>query len=137
MVNCVILARFYIKRGLTKTFYNMSSKYNEDSNGGFALGLLVGVAIGGLVGILFAPKSGSETRAGLKDLADQQKDKLRETWEDTKINAAIAVDDMKGKLDNVANQANGAVDTYADKAKQAVSDLTDGTKNTVDGFLKR
>ena len=84
----------------------MSSKCNEDSNDGFALGLLVGATIGALTALLFAPKSGAETRAQLKDLADQQKDKLREKWEDTKINAAIAVDDLRSRLDNAADWQN-------------------------------
>lgn len=111
----------------------MSSEYQtEDSDGGFALGLLVGAAVGALAAILFAPKSGYETRKQLKDLADQQKDRLREQWEDTKINAAIAVDEAKSKLEHVAQQAKGAVDVYADKAKGSVDHLADGTKATVD-----
>ncbi|SKC03726.1 YtxH domain-containing protein [Dyadobacter psychrophilus] len=119
----------------------MSSKNNyeerEVSNGGFALGLLVGATIGALAAMLFAPKSGPETRQQLKDLANQQKDKLRNQWEDTKINAAIAVDEAKEKLDTVADQTKEAVDVYADKAKGTVDQVAEGTKATVEKFQKR
>jgi gas vesicle protein len=119
----------------------MSSKYEEereDSNGGgFALGLLVGATVGALAAMLFAPKSGYETRQQLKDLADHQKDNLRNQWEDTKIKAAIAVDTAKEKLNTVAEQAKGTVDEYADKAKTVVDHLADGTKGTMDKFQRR
>lgn len=53
----------------------MGSKNNyeerDGSNGGFALGLLVGATIGALAAMLFAPKSGQQTRQQLKDLASQ------------------------------------------------------------------
>lgn len=119
----------------------MSSKNNyeesEGSNSGFALGLLVGATMGALAAILFAPKSGDETRQQLKDLANQQKDKLRNQWEDTKINAAVAVDQAKEKLSAATDQAKEAVDAYAEKAKGTVDQLAEGTKATVDKFQKR
>lgn len=109
----------------------------ENSDGGFVLGLLVGATIGAVTAMLFAPKSGVETRQQIKDLADQQKDKLRSQWEETKLKAAIAVEEGKEKLNTVAEQTKEAVDTYADKAKDTVNHLADGTKATVDKFQKR
>lgn len=132
---------FLVHRTAQQKTYKMSWKNNyeerDDSNGGFVLGLFVGATIGALAAILFAPKAGQETRQQLKDLANQQKDKLRNQWEDTKINAAIAVDQAKEKLNTVADQTKEAVDTYADKAKGTVDHLADGTKATVDKFQKR
>ena len=58
---------------------------NNDNGGSFALGLLVGGIIGALIGMLLAPKPGSETRseiwersATLRSRADEAAASLRE-----------------------------------------------------------
>jgi len=119
----------------------MSSKYDFDEiqdtdNSGFALGLLVGAALGAAAAILFAPKSGEETRQQIKDLADQQKENLKNQWEQTKEKAAGVADAAKEKLNDVAGQTKDTVDTYADKAKGAVDQVADNTKSNVDKFQK-
>lgn len=53
----------------------MSEKGNT---GSFFTGLLIGAVIGVAVGILFAPQSGKETRAVLKDKAVKAKEKAGE-----------------------------------------------------------
>ena len=45
---------------------------------GVAAGLIVGVAIGGVLGLLFAPKSGEELRSDIKDRADEAIDRLND-----------------------------------------------------------
>ena len=58
---------------------------NNDNSGSFALGLLVGGIIGALIGMLLAPKPGSETRSEiwersetLRSRADEAAASLRE-----------------------------------------------------------
>jgi gas vesicle protein len=119
----------------------MSSNFDydqrEDSNDGFALGLLVGAAIGVVGAMLFAPKSGVETRQQLKDLADQQKDKLKNQWEETKAKAADVAGAAKEKLNSIAGQTKDSVDGYADKAHDIVDDLAGETKSATDKFQDR
>ena len=43
---------------------------NNNSGGGFVLGLFVGAVIGGMAGLLLAPKAGSQTRAELAEMGD-------------------------------------------------------------------
>lgn len=43
---------------------------NKDNAEGFGIGLLVGVILGGAVALLYAPKSGRETREDIKRQAD-------------------------------------------------------------------
>lgn len=54
---------------------------NEDKDGGSAWPIVVGVAIGltvgGVLGILFAPKPGAELRDELKDKAEEALDDLQ------------------------------------------------------------
>ncbi len=47
----------------------------------FALGAIVGLTAGVIAGMLTAPKSGRETRADLKQRADDMKHKANETAE--------------------------------------------------------
>ena len=46
--------------------------------GGFGIGLLAGAIIGGVIALLFAPKSGKETRQFIKDKATEVVDAVKE-----------------------------------------------------------
>ena len=65
--------------------------------GNVVTGLLAGVAVGAVLGILFAPEKGSETR---KKIANKGKDSLDELK--TKYNDAIDV--ITSKLEQIKNQ---------------------------------
>lgn len=104
----------------------------EDSDGaGFATGLIVGAAIGAVAAILFAPKSGEETRQHLKDLADQQKDNLKNQWDLAKEKVVTTA---KEGVNSLVQKASTSVDTYADKAVDKVIQVADDAKEKVDKF---
>ncbi len=46
-----------------------------------ALGLVVGVAVGALIGMLFAPDSGTKTRRKIKDKGQHYVDELKDKFE--------------------------------------------------------
>jgi gas vesicle protein len=50
----------------------------KDGGNGFLLGFILGALAGVAVGFLYAPKSGKETRAILKEKADEFKDRASE-----------------------------------------------------------
>jgi gas vesicle protein len=50
----------------------------KDGGNGFLLGFLLGALAGGAVGFLYAPKTGKETRAMLKEKAGELKEKAGE-----------------------------------------------------------
>ena len=70
--------------------------------GKFVSGLLMGVAIGALAGILFAPDKGSKTRKKLRRQSDDLKEKLNDM-----------VDDMTEKYEQVMDKSK--------KVKNAIS----------------
>ncbi len=62
--------------------------------GKFVSGLLMGVAVGAFVGILFAPDKGSKTRKKLRRQSDDLKEKLNNM-----------VDDMTEKYEQVIDKS--------------------------------
>jgi gas vesicle protein len=51
---------------------------NKDNAIGFCIGLLSGAVIGGVIALLYAPKSGKETRKLIKDTATEVVDTVKE-----------------------------------------------------------
>lgn len=74
---------------------------NKDNAGSFGMGLLVGAVAGLVVGLLFAPKSGRETRAMLKERAENMKERA----EEMKEKAAGLAERMKEKATEIRGRA--------------------------------
>jgi gas vesicle protein len=51
---------------------------NKDNAIGFGIGLVTGAVIGGVIALLYAPKTGKETRQLIKDKATEVVDTLKE-----------------------------------------------------------
>src|SRR5215218_198675 len=103
-------------------------RFENEGNGGssFVMGLLTGTVLGAGLGILFAPKAGSELRNQLSEqagsLANQAQDGIRKVTE----NAGEWADrgrDMYGK-------AKDAVAKGADEAQRYVRETTSGSNDT-------
>ena len=77
----------------------------EDNNykrggGGFWGGMLVGLAVGAGAAMLYAPKSGAETREMIKDRARQVSDRATDTFNKAKTKIA----EMRGKAQEKADE---------------------------------
>jgi len=64
------------------------------------IGILGGVAIGAVIGILFAPDKGSNTRKGIIK------------------KSASATDDLKEKLNNITNSLSGKYNSLKNEGKE-------------------
>jgi gas vesicle protein len=93
----------------------------EDSKGlsAFFLGLGLGVA----VGILFAPKSGEETRHMLRSKMDEGGDYLKRRSEELKDQASEMVDRGRQAVKSQRDQFTAAIDA----GKQAYRETVSGT----------
>jgi gas vesicle protein len=90
-----------------------------DKNGlsSFLLGLGVGVAIG----MLFAPKSGSETRELIKNKAGEGGDYIKQRSADLKESATGWVDKGKDALNRQKDTLNDAMEAGKQAYRDAVS----------------
>ncbi len=79
---------------------------------------LLGIGLGVAVGMLFAPKSGEETRELLLNKADEGKDYLKRRTEDLRESAEDLLDKSKSALNKQKDQLNAAVEA----GKQAYRD---------------
>lgn len=69
----------------------------ESNNGGaFIEGLFLGAVIGGALALIFAPQSGEETRAWLKQIKDENQDIIDEAV----VSSENAVSIAKKKIDD-------------------------------------
>ena len=79
--------------------------------GKFALGALIGVAVGAVAGILTAPKSGKETRADIKRKAGEFKEDAGELAGKAKDQVVKTAGDVKDKADDYRDRAGRAFES--------------------------
>jgi gas vesicle protein len=88
----------------------------------FFLGLGLGVA----VGVLFAPKSGAETRDFLRNKAEEGTDFVKRRAEDLRDSAAEAIDRSKDTIrrhkDNLAAAVDAGKQAYRESVKTPLSE---------------
>lgn len=86
----------------------------DEGNGKFLIGLLTGCAIGAAVGLMFAPKTGSELRQQLSSTGERLKQKATETYEQ----ASGTVTDMMSKGRQVAERGREAFQSARQNVEQ-------------------
>lgn len=80
------------------------------SSGKVLLGVLAGVAAGALMGILFAPDKGAETRRKIVEKGEDYVDGLQKKFNDLLDDLTEKMDATKAKAEKVAADAKGKVE---------------------------
>ena len=115
--------------------------YEEDSGGGgFLIGLLCGTALGAAIGLMFAPKTGSEIRQTLYESTGDIRRKAYDAYGQAteQVNNMVskgrqAVDRGREAYDNARQQAagtggNGGTDFGTQSRQSGVADFNAGTR---------
>ena len=82
----------------------------EDNSGARFLYFLTGLGIGALVGILFAPQAGEETRKLITERADEGREYLQRRSREAREQAASYVDRGKEAIAHQRDQLASALD---------------------------
>ena len=105
-----------------------SDRYDNEGGGGgsFVMGLLTGTVLGAGLGMLFAPKSGTELRNQLSEQAGT----LRDTASEGYRRASETAGEWAGKGRDMVDKAREAVSRGADEAQRYAREATSGSANT-------
>lgn len=92
----------------------------SDENGGGVLWFLAGLGIGAAVGILYAPRAGSETREALRSKAEEGREFMRERARQAREQASEWAD--RGR--DVVNQQKEQFRAAYEAGRQAYHETT-------------
>jgi gas vesicle protein len=101
-------------------------KSNED----FFKGFMFGAVAGGIIALLYAPKSGEETREDIKKIAHDVGDKIESTYRKAKQRVQDQISDLKeagSKID---------IDAYKSIVASVVDELKEDKDITADAARK-
>ena len=103
-------------------------RYDNEGGGGgsFVMGLLTGTVLGAGLGMLFAPKSGSDLRNQLSEQAGN----LRGTASEGYRRASEAAGDWAEKGRDIVDKAKDAVARGADEAQRYAREVTGAAPGT-------
>ena len=105
---------------------------DRDEFGAFLVGFIVGGLTGAVVSLLFAPQSGEETRALIKDKSIELRDKASVTAEQALAKAEAAAAEARARADELAKELRARGETaYAEvksRGKSAIDSIRKGKK---------
>lgn len=102
----------------------------EEGGGSFLMGLLAGTVLGAGLGMLFAPKAGSELRSQIGSQLADGTGRLREVADQTYSQASEKVSQMVDRGREAYDRARSSMSTMA---SQGTSGSTAGGTGTVSG----
>ena len=101
--------------------YKNDTYQKKDARGGSAFSwFLAGLGVGSLFGVLYAPKSGQETREELIAGALGSGEYVRQRSRQATYVAGDYVERGKGQVDQYVSRGRGQVDRYVSRGKDAV-----------------
>jgi gas vesicle protein len=95
---------------------------NEGMLKGVVIGLLAGGAVGAILALLYAPKSGKELRAEIRERADEFRDDADEYITSVRSKAGDIVTEAKKRSENLITDAKRKADTLLVDAENVLKD---------------
>ncbi len=86
---------------------------DRDEFGSFLVGFIVGGLTGAVVSLLFAPQSGEETRALIRDKSIELRDRAAETAEEALARAEAAAAEARARAEELAKVARTRAEELA------------------------
>ncbi len=103
---------------------------DRDEFGAFLVGFIVGGLTGAVVSLLFAPQSGEETRALIKDKSIELRDKASVTAEQALAKAEAAAAEARDRADELAKELKARGETIVSDVKTRGKTALDAVRKT-------
>lgn len=114
---------------------------DRDEFGAFLVGFIVGGLSGAVVALLFAPQTGEETRAIIKDKSIELRDRAQISAEEAIARAEAAAADARARADDLARQLRErgqvVVEDVRERGRTAVEDARERGKSAVDAVRSK
>lgn len=98
---------------------------------------LAGLGLGSLLGVLYAPRAGYETREELVSTALGSGDYLRQRSKDVQDAAGQYVERGKGQVNEYVSRGKGQVNDYVNRGKDQVNEYVNRGKDQVNDYVAR
>jgi gas vesicle protein len=113
---------------------------DRDEFGAFLVGFVVGGLTGAVVALLFAPQSGDETRALIKDKSIELRDKAQVTGEEALARAEAMAADARQRAEELTKEARVRAEHLAgevrERTEQLTSEVRERGKSALDAVRK-
>ena len=106
---------------------------DRDEFGAFLVGFVVGGLTGAVVALLFAPQSGEETRALIKDKSIELRDKAQMTAEEAYARAEAAAKEARARAEELAHEAKVRAEQLASEVRERGKSAIDAVRKTKKG----
>ena len=114
---------------------------DRDEFGAFLVGFIVGGLTGAVVSLLFAPQSGEETRALIKDKSIELRDKAQVSAEEAIARAEAATAEARARADDLARQlrerSKKVYSDVRDRGQAAIEDVRERGKSVVENVRSK
>ncbi len=105
---------------------------SENNNGnGFLIGLIAGSALGAIIGLLYAPKSGKELRDDIRTKSNEYLDDADKYIEDARVKAKNLINDGKKKSEELIADAKTKSDELLKEAQKIFDEAKSKAGKTV------
>lgn len=112
-----------------------SPSYKTTDNTGAVVGLIAGLAVGAVLGVLFAPDSGKRIREQISDKAMGLSDNMKDSFVALKEQLTAQKENLMGLkdrlVDNVKGKADNITSTEAGRSEPTMASMTDSKTNPV------
>jgi gas vesicle protein len=109
---------------------------DRDEFGAFLVGFIVGGLTGAVVSLLFAPQSGEETRALIKDKSIELRDKASVTAEEALARAEAVAAEARARADELAKEVGERGKIVLEDARTRGKEVIDRGKEAVEAVRK-
>ena len=109
---------------------------DHDEFGAFLVGFIVGGLTGAVVSLLFAPQSGEETRALIKDKSIELRDKAQVSGEEALARAEALAADARKRAEELTREARARAEELAGEARVRTEKFTSEVRERSKGALE-